>query len=111
MIVDTLLLKLYISYKQQKSRIIKLIQVNEKELAIQYRVLMYPITIKEEHPYQRNLQHDNIALSLEKRGIKCTEIKSVGKQIISNETIIEFVIRFAKVQKQNRNEIAKINYI
>ena len=60
---------------------------------------MYPIIIKEEHHYWRNLWHDNIALLLEKRAIKCTEIESVGKQIISNETIIEFVIKFAKVQK------------
>ena len=72
---------------------------------------MYPIIIKEEHCYWRNLWHDNIALSLEKRGIKCTEIESIGKQITSNEIIMEFVIRFAKVQKWNRNEIAKINHI
>ena len=40
---------------------------------------MHPITIKEEYCYQRNLWNDNIALSLEKRGIECTEIESVGK--------------------------------
>ena len=53
-IIDTLVLKLYIGYKRQKSRIAMLIKVNEEIQFIQNRFTIHLILISENEQFWTN---------------------------------------------------------
>ena len=52
-IVNTLVMKLYISHKWQQSRILKFISVNEEIESIYYSFTKYPITISNSNRYRK----------------------------------------------------------
>jgi len=110
-VIDTLVLKLYVGYKRQKSRIAMLIKANEEIQFTQNRFTTHSILISENERFWTNTWSDQIVQIIEQQQLKLMNIEEVGEQVTSNKILMKFAVQYCKIKSLHKKDLVAINQV